>query len=195
MAPGLPKPNPTPSLWQQPPHPTVAKVQSNLAEETDIVIIGSGVTGCGAVHALLHHPNAKGLHITVLEAREICSGATGRNGGHISSNILENFAEHRDNHGLEAALEAARFSEANAARLRELMSNLAKDDREATELREVISGCATSKPETMEVFKAAVKIFEDAYPDSIIKFKAVEERDRIKVRAFSSASNNLTSIS
>lgn len=189
LAPGLPKPNPTRSSWQQPPHPTVANIQSDLADETDIVIIGSGITGCGAAHALLHHPNASGLRITVLEARETCSGATGRNGGHICSNIIETFPEHMDHYGLEATVEAARFSEANAARLRELTANLSESDREAVELRDVVSGTATSTPETMEGLKAAVKSFAEAYPDSIIKFNTSEDRDRLKVRLQPSRTN------
>lgn len=180
----MPNPNPTQSSWQQPPHPTVANIQPALADEVDVIIIGSGVTGCGAAHALLHHPDAAGLRITVLEARETCSGATGRNGGHICSNILESFAHHMNAHGLEAALETARFSEANATRLREVAASLAEDEREATELRDVVLGLSTSKVETMEGFKAAVELLEKEYPDSIIKFKCVEDRDRIKVCCF-----------
>ncbi|KAJ5388338.1 FAD dependent oxidoreductase superfamily protein [Penicillium cosmopolitanum] len=184
LAPGLPNPNPTQSSWQQPPHPTVANIQSDLAEEADIVIIGSGVTGCGAAHALLHHPDATKLRITLLEARGTCSGATGRNGGHICSNILESFAHNMDTHGLEAALETARFSEANAIRLREVAASLAENDREATELRDVVLGLSTSKAETMEGLKAAVRLLEKEYPDSIIKFRFVEDQDRIKEFSF-----------
>ncbi|CAI7637177.1 unnamed protein product [Penicillium pancosmium] len=184
LAPGLPNPNPTQSSWQQPPHPTVANIQSDLAEEADIVIIGSGVTGCGAAHALLHHPDATKLRITVLEARETCSGATGRNGGHICSNILESFAHNMDAHGLEAALETARFSEANAIRLREVAASLVENHREATELRDVVLGLSTSKAETMEGLKAAVGLLEKEYPDSIIKFRFVEDQDRIKEFSF-----------
>ncbi|KAJ5089439.1 FAD dependent oxidoreductase superfamily protein [Penicillium argentinense] len=184
LAPGLPSPNPTPSLWQQPPHPTVAKIQSNLAEETDIVVIGSGVTGCGAAHALLHHSGAEGLRITVLEARETCSGATGRNGGHIGSNIIEKLPGYVETHGIDAAIESARFSEANAARLLELAASLDYSEREAIELRKVVSGCATSSPETLESFKLAVNLYNDSYPGGLFKFKTVEDRERIKEFAF-----------
>lgn len=82
------------------------------------------------------------------------------------------------------SLEVAKFSEANAARLREITANLGELDREATELRNVISGCATSRADTWKAFKSSTEAFEKAYPDSTLKFKAVADRERIKVNAF-----------
>jgi glycine/D-amino acid oxidase-like deaminating enzyme len=43
----------------------------------DVVVIGGGVTGCSCAHRLAQ----AGLSVQVLEAREIASGASGRNGG------------------------------------------------------------------------------------------------------------------
>jgi len=54
LPPGLPKPNPTTAVWQDPPHPTVADAQSAVLPKTvDIAIIGSGITGCSVAHTLL----------------------------------------------------------------------------------------------------------------------------------------------
>jgi gamma-glutamylputrescine oxidase len=47
----------------------------------DVVIIGAGFTGLGAALALA----GRGLAVTVLEAAEIASGASGRNGGQVHS--------------------------------------------------------------------------------------------------------------
>ena len=43
----------------------------------DVAVIGAGVTGCSCAHLLAQ----AGLRVRVLEAREIASGASGRNGG------------------------------------------------------------------------------------------------------------------
>ena len=52
-----------------------------------MVIIGSGKTGTAAARTLLS--NSPDLRVAMLDAREACSGATGRNGGHIKPNPWE----------------------------------------------------------------------------------------------------------
>ncbi|MFY7066200.1 NAD(P)/FAD-dependent oxidoreductase [Nocardiopsis changdeensis] len=59
-------------------------------EEQDLVIVGGGLTGLWAAHtASLENP---GWRITVLEAREVGYGASGRNGGWMSPLIPGNRA-------------------------------------------------------------------------------------------------------
>lgn len=78
--PGQPSERPTESFWQIPPHPVLSTKQSLILPETaDVVIIGSGMTAASIAHHLLS--NDSRINITVLEARTLCSGATGRNGG------------------------------------------------------------------------------------------------------------------
>jgi len=75
----LPRPNPTTSYWQDPPD-EIADLQSteHLPEYVDYIIIGSGISGASIAYNLLK----KTPHSTILmlEARQACSGATGRNG-------------------------------------------------------------------------------------------------------------------
>jgi hypothetical protein len=75
----LPRPNPTVSNWQDPPD-AIADLRSTakLPEIADVVIIGSGISGASIALGLFDAD--KGLNVVMLEARQACSGATGRNG-------------------------------------------------------------------------------------------------------------------
>jgi hypothetical protein len=75
----LPRPNPTTSYWQESPD-EIANLQSAkaLPKYADYVIIGSGISGAAIAYNLLEKkPNSS---VLMLEARQACSGATGRNG-------------------------------------------------------------------------------------------------------------------
>lgn len=78
--PGLPVENPTRSFWMYPPSP-IAQHCSDLPQHADIVVIGSGITGTAFARTLLDQARAGGERLPVLlmlEARDACSGATGR---------------------------------------------------------------------------------------------------------------------
>ncbi|ETS84451.1 hypothetical protein PFICI_02476 [Pestalotiopsis fici W106-1] len=159
---GPPSLHPTTSAWQEPPHPTIATVRSaELPTETDIVIIGSGITGCSTAYHLLHDASASaaGLRITVLEARNAVSGATGRNGGHLMSDSDELFAEHVETVGKEQAIEILHFTEANITRLAQLVEELDPADHAAVELRTVThaTGLDADQYEAAKSVAASIK--------------------------------------
>ncbi|KAJ0415431.1 FAD dependent oxidoreductase-domain-containing protein [Aspergillus carlsbadensis] len=114
--PGLPTTNPTSSFWLRTPHPSLAKSQSpELPREADVVIIGSGVTGTSIARTLLTSrklhsgsPSPSRPAVAILEARDACSGATGRNGGHILE-TGQQFAELETAHGVDAARRMIKF--------------------------------------------------------------------------------------
>jgi hypothetical protein len=59
------------------------RTTENLATSADIVIIGAGYAGASIAHHILEQSaqcNQPVPSILILEAREACSGATGRNG-------------------------------------------------------------------------------------------------------------------
>ncbi|XRM47101.1 hypothetical protein ABZX51_010102 [Aspergillus tubingensis] len=123
--PGLPSANSTSSFWLRSPHPELAKAQSpTLPSEADVVIIGSGVTGTSIARTLLKSRKAEKSQndsnrpaVAILEARDVCSGATGRNGGHILE-TAEEFADLEDIHGTAAAKKIMKF---RLAHLREML--------------------------------------------------------------------------
>lgn len=76
----LPRENPTISYWQDPPDDEIANLRStsHLPNTADIVVIGSGISGASIAYNVLSR--SPGTKIVMLEARQACSGATGRNG-------------------------------------------------------------------------------------------------------------------
>ncbi|KAF2482818.1 FAD dependent oxidoreductase-domain-containing protein [Neohortaea acidophila] len=77
----------TNSFWHSEPSALLTGHRStrDLPRTADVVIIGSGITGASVAHHLLtstHGEGKKGQSVVMLEAREACWGATGRNGGH-----------------------------------------------------------------------------------------------------------------
>lgn len=109
----LPRENPTSSYWQDPPS-DVANHQTtkDIPSHADIVIIGSGITGASIAWNFLKDvcPGEKGpRNIVMLEARQACSGATGRNGGHTKAASYRSFLEHASLLGTPAAVQITRL--------------------------------------------------------------------------------------
>ncbi len=85
-SPGIPISNPSQSYWLKYPS-TVSKHGFGpdvvVPEYADIVIIGSGITGTSIARTILDHDaknrgSKRPLQVVMLDARDACSGATGR---------------------------------------------------------------------------------------------------------------------
>jgi glycine/D-amino acid oxidase-like deaminating enzyme len=139
--PSLPCPDPADSYWlEDSPFPKLVDIQSEkLAEETDIVIIGSGITAAAVARSLLHESKRKGRNvtITVLEARDICSGATGRNGGHIKASPHETFDRLEAKFGTERAIALTRFQLSHVGYLTDLCESKGYAEAECREVETV----------------------------------------------------------
>ncbi|KAI1204650.1 FAD dependent oxidoreductase [Annulohypoxylon truncatum] len=84
---GLPVDNPTKSYWHKEPSAKLLghRTTKELPRSADVVIVGSGITGTFAAHFMKElRPD---LDVVMVEAREACWGATGRNGGHCQPAI------------------------------------------------------------------------------------------------------------
>lgn len=74
-------------FWRSLPHALDNhRSTESLPGRSDIVIVGAGYTGASVAYHILNQMKAKGKpvpSITIVEARQACSGATARNGGYL----------------------------------------------------------------------------------------------------------------
>ncbi|KAG8999703.1 hypothetical protein FRB94_005956 [Tulasnella sp. JGI-2019a] len=104
----LPVPYPSKSFWT---HGTPGcnplgreGSEGDLTSDVDICIIGSGITGVSCAYHLAHMSSSqKPLKIVILEARDFCSGATGRNGGHLTASLYSRMHELSELYGAQEA--------------------------------------------------------------------------------------------
>lgn len=78
----FPVPNSTTSFWRTNPDALDNYQSKEWPADSNIVIVGAGYAGASLAYHLLEKNRQRGQKrsITILEAREACSGATGRNG-------------------------------------------------------------------------------------------------------------------
>lgn len=67
--------------------PKFPKLDRDLT--TDIVIVGAGISGISTAYELVK----AGKKVTMIEAREVLSGETGRTSGHLASFLDDHFRE------------------------------------------------------------------------------------------------------
>ncbi|KAL4880859.1 FAD dependent oxidoreductase-domain-containing protein [Aspergillus karnatakaensis] len=104
--PGLPVRSPTQPFWLSEPS-KIAKLQSPWVSEADMIIVGSGMTAASLLRSL--YARKPTLKIVAVEARDLCSGATGRNGGHCKVMSPGVWFEREHAYGTQEALRVMRF--------------------------------------------------------------------------------------
>ncbi|OHE93083.1 FAD dependent oxidoreductase [Colletotrichum orchidophilum] len=178
----LPVPNPTPSYWHSPPSrlSTYTSGPSPPAR-TDTLIIGSGITGAAIANFLLSSDNTSPSppDITLLEARTLTSGATGRNGGHTKAASYRSFVHHANTLGTEAACLIARLELANIRAVHAFAASHLK--YKETESRPCQTVDAIYDAAQWEAAKEAVVAMREAMPDddaSKYELFGVEEMQR-----------------
>ncbi|KAK6854916.1 FAD dependent oxidoreductase-domain-containing protein [Apiospora arundinis] len=140
LSPGLPVSIPTTPYWtRDPPYPDLVKHQSaELLREVDIAIIGSGISGAAVAYSLLHSSKGSSVEkMVVLEARDICSGATARNGGHIKTAPWAVYPRLAKHVGKDRAIALTRFQRKHLDLLLELCNATGIDAAEAREVETV----------------------------------------------------------
>jgi hypothetical protein len=138
LEPVLPDPSTTESFWQKNPlFPKLVNIKSQILPiSADIVIIGSGIAGASVAYTVLSECEATGItkRVVLLEARELCSGATGRNGGHIKATPYHLYSEYKARFG---AMQARKLCEFQMRHLPTLLEVARREELDGAEIRKV----------------------------------------------------------
>lgn len=144
LEPRLPSALSTESFWQQ--NPVLADLvhvkSTVLPSSADIVIIGTGIAGASVAYTILNECQNMGIQnrVVILEARQLCSGATGRNGGHIKATPYHAYSTYKARFGKS---QAKKFCEFQLMHLPTLLEIAKHEGLVDAEVREV---------ETLDVF-------------------------------------------
>ena len=173
--PGLPQPNPTESYWQRVPHALANAQSPSIQQTTDFAVIGSGITGLSVSKTILEqHPSAK---VTVLEARTLCSGATGRNGGQLVANAGEEYLHLAQAHGPEMAGKIIKFTFLNVQKMQDLINECGEESehQQVQKLRVFLT------PDVFESFKQSVAQMEADHPSLMGIYTILDADSVLKV--------------
>lgn len=113
--------NPTTPYWLSEPHKLASFCSSDqVPSQVDIAIVGTGLAGVAtAYHILKNADPANRPSLALLEARDACSAATARNGGHVKIK-LESLKGWYEAHGADAATEIVEWTAAQRHGLQEI---------------------------------------------------------------------------
>ncbi|KAE8165728.1 FAD dependent oxidoreductase [Aspergillus tamarii] len=136
--PGLPRDNPTAAYWQHIPHRLSNAQSPSLPQTTDVAVIGSGITGVSVAKTILEQDET--ATVTVFDARTLCSGATGRNGGQLAINAAESYLKLKKMVGVEMAGKIIHFNLKTLEAFRRIAAQLASvQDSEVTDVVKIRS--------------------------------------------------------
>ena len=178
--PGLPDSNPTKSYWQSPGNQKVLNIQSStLPDSRDVVVLGSGITGCSVASTLLR--DAPSLSISVLDAREICSGATGRNGGRINCTAVQDYDKYRKIFRDEVAKHIVRFELAHLDAILAFAEEQGPEILKKSEVRRVPAVAAVFEDSKLAELQNMLNNFEHAFPDLKGNWEIIGRREVVEV--------------
>ncbi|KAL1964035.1 hypothetical protein VTN77DRAFT_7581 [Rasamsonia byssochlamydoides] len=173
--PGLPPPNPTVSSWQSVPHELANHQSASLQSKVEVAIIGSGITGIStAYHLLQEQPN---LSVTVLEARCLTSGATGRNGGHCKEVPYVDYEGLKAIHGKEGARKIVQFRLSQLDAMFDVAKKLGSDVLASSMLRRVEGVDIYFDRKVFEQMKARLANWLEDFPEEKGRWLSFEGDD------------------
>ncbi|EFX05502.1 FAD dependent oxidoreductase superfamily [Grosmannia clavigera kw1407] len=143
----LPIDNPTKSYWIEAAASPLRSFQSaaTLPATTDLVIVGSGYTGASAAYWVHKHTAALGTtpQMVMLEARDVCGGATGRNGGQLRPHAYSRYPAWSARFGAAGALALIQHEMAHLAAFRALLDAEGIADETCLRLGETFDAAMT----------------------------------------------------
>ena len=137
----------------------------------DVAIIGGGLSGaCTAYHLLTGTDSSatSAPSIAIFEARQACSGATGRNGGHTKLTPL-GISEFATNHGPAAALDYALFIKELMSKMRACAERIVVTDTLANELHPRESSSKTLAEECEMLVRRSWDVYLDEHQAALVE--------------------------
>ena len=98
-------------------------VSDPVSGRTDVVVVGGGFTGLSAALTLAK----RGIDVTLVEAQQVISAASGRNGGHCNNGLSHDFTSVAERFGRERAREMYRAFDAGVDLVEALVTREAID--------------------------------------------------------------------
>ncbi|EPE28433.1 FAD/NAD(P)-binding protein [Glarea lozoyensis ATCC 20868] len=108
----------------------------------DVAIVGGGYAGIATAYHLLKSTSPP-PRVVLLEGREPCLGATGRNGGHLRPDYFMAAAKSSERYGAAAASEVVQFEVNHLSAIKSLIESEDID----CDFNETVSLCVFTKPE------------------------------------------------
>ncbi|KAG6333659.1 hypothetical protein ID866_5429 [Astraeus odoratus] len=153
----------------------------DISPHADVVVIGSGISGASFARTLLdldqqRESEGKPLTVVMLEARETCSGATGRNGGHINPALYHDYEDLKIKLGKSAAQQIIRFRLAHLPILR----SVGEDESPNADCRAVEAVDVYYDKETFDEAKRMLEVYKADMPEEAGPYTCVEGEAAIK---------------
>lgn len=186
----VPVANATDSYWMDsPPFPEVNLNPHSLPDLADYVIIGTGITGLAATKTVLEisqdQRTEMPLRVVALDAHDVCSGATARNGGHIKSAPYKDFAFLKEQLGsVDEARSVLKFMLSHVEYLKEVGQQVPEG-----EVRDVETVDMFLEQDDFEKAKNLVDDLKTNVPDITIDvFSGEEAREKVSLHRFEKTS-------
>lgn len=134
-------------------------------QETDVAIVGAGITGTAAALWLAR----AGMAVRVLEARSVAAAASGRNGGFIADGTTRLYAHAVTSSERDAARHAWAFSVANHTYAEEFVRELEEQGWRCDYRRNGSYKLAASEQELGPILESARLLNEDGWDAQVVQ--------------------------
>lgn len=118
------------------------------------------------------------VHVAVIEARRLCSGATGRNGGHLKSDAVMSFSSLRERFGEVEALRIVKYQKMNVDRVRQVAKEYCPRESELRDVEAVV-GCQDQT--TLDRLRASVDAYKATQPSGSVRYQFTDGDTAMKV--------------
>ncbi|RCK53548.1 FAD-dependent oxidoreductase [Thalassospira profundimaris] len=121
------------SYWHDSSTPFALGQTGPVEGKVDVAVIGAGFTGLNAARKLAK----EGVNVAVLEAGQVGSGGSGRNGGHLNNGIAHGYADAQKHLGADRAKTLYKAYDSSIDMIEELIAeeNIACDFRRSGKLK------------------------------------------------------------